>query len=181
MAINVTADNLQDPDLAEIVENVLKIWNVPAHRLLFEITETTFMCDVDANADILNRLRAIGVRTSIDDFGSGYSSLICLKDLPADELKIDKAFIDPLVTDETDRQIVESIIRLAHAVDLDVVAEGIEDPQAMEILRTMGCDFAQGYHIGRPIPATQFTSGWIDSGPDDVQQSPVDDLVSEES
>ena len=163
LSVNVAADNLQDPDLPEIVDNVLKIWNVPAERLLFEINETTFTYDAGANADMLNRLRDIGVRIAIDNFGAGYSNLVCLKDLPADELKIDNAFIGPLVTDETDRQIVQSIIQLAHAVDLDAVAQGVEEPDALEILRAMGCDFAQGYEIGRPMPAGQFATEWIET------------------
>ena len=162
IAVNVSADNLHDPGLAEIVENVLQIWNVPARQLLLEITETTFMCDAGANAEILNKLRTIGVRTAIDDFGTGYSSLICLKDLPADELKIDEAFISPLVTDETDRRIVNSIIQLAHAVGLEVVAEGIESADVLKALLAMGCDTGQGCHIARPMPASAFETDWIE-------------------
>jgi diguanylate cyclase (GGDEF)-like protein len=162
ISVNVAADNLQDPDLAEIVENVLKIWNVPARQLLLEITETTFMSDAGANVGILSKLRKIGVRTAIDDFGVGYSSLICLKDLPADVLKIDQVFINPIVTDDTDRRIVESIIQLAHAVGLEVVAEGIESADALEALLLMGCDSGQGFHIARPMPANKFTTDWIE-------------------
>jgi len=161
IAVNVSPGNLDDPDLAEIVENVLNIWNFPARQLLLEITETTFMRDAGANVVMLNKLRHIGVRTAIDDFGTGYSSLAYLKNLPANELKIDQSFVKPIVADENDRQIVDSIIQLAHAVGLEVVAEGIENADVLEALLTMNCDIGQGFHIARPMPAGQFETDWI--------------------
>ena len=161
IAVNVAPRNLDDPDLAEIVENVLNIWNFPARQLLLEITETTFMRDAGANVVMLNKLRHIGVRTAIDDFGTGYSSLAYLKNLPADELKIDQSFVKPIVAGENDRQIVGSIIQLAHAVGLEVVAEGIENADVLEALLTMNCDIGQGFHIARPMPAGQFETDWI--------------------
>ena len=162
IAVNVAPRNLDDPDLAEIVENVLNIWNFPARQLLLEITETTFMRDAGANVVMLNKLRHIGVRTAIDDFGTGYSSLAYLKNLPADELKIDQSFVTPIVADDTDRQIVDSIIQLAHAVGLEVVAEGIENADTMEALLAMDCDTGQGFHIARPMPASELETDWIE-------------------
>lgn len=161
-SINVSAENLHDPDLPEVMENALKIWNVPAQQIVLEITETTFMCDAGANVGILNKLRNIGVRTAIDDFGAGYSSLNCLKDLPADELKIDPSFIGPIVTDDTDRRIVESIIQLAHAVGLEVVAEGVEDAETLDALLAMGCDIGQGFYFAKPLTAGEFSRQWIE-------------------
>ena len=162
IAVNVAPANLEDPDLAEIIENALNIWNFPARQLLLEITETTFMRDAGANVVMLNKLRNMGVRTAIDDFGTGYSSLAYLKDLPANELKIDKSFVTPIVADDTDRQIVDSIIQLAHAVGLEVVAEGIENADTLKALLTMGCDTGQGFHIARPMPASELETDWIE-------------------
>ena len=161
IAVNVAPGNLEDPDLAEIVENVLNIWNFPARQLLLEINETSFMRDAGANAVMLKKLRNMGVRTAIDDFGTGYSSLTYLKDLPADELKIDRSFIKPITSDEKDRQIISSIIQLAHAVGLEVVAEGIENAGTLEALLEMGCDIGQGYHIAQPMPESKFETDWI--------------------
>jgi diguanylate cyclase (GGDEF)-like protein len=161
LAVNLAAENLEDPDLAEIIENVLNIWNFPAGQLLLEITETTFMRDTGANVAIVNKLREIGVRTAIDDFGTGYSSLAYLKDLPADELKIDESFVKPIVANQADRQIVSSIIQLAHAVGLEVVAEGIENADVSKALLAMGCDIGQGLHIAGPMPVSDFDVDWI--------------------
>ena len=162
IAVNVAPANLEDPDLAEIVENVLEIWNFPAGQLVLEITETTFMRDAGANIVMLNKLRNMGVRTAIDDFGTGYSSLTYLRELPADELKIDQSFVNPIADNETDRRIVNSIIQLGHAVGLEVVAEGIENADAMKALLAMGCDTGQGFHIARPMSASKFKTDWID-------------------
>jgi EAL domain-containing protein (putative c-di-GMP-specific phosphodiesterase class I) len=120
------------------------------------------MRDAGANVVMLNKLRNMGVRTAIDDFGTGYSSLAYLKDLPADELKIDQSFVTPIVADDTDRQIVDSIIQLAHAVGLEVVAEGIENADTMEALLAMDCDTGQGFHIAQPMPASKFETDWIE-------------------
>jgi EAL domain-containing protein (putative c-di-GMP-specific phosphodiesterase class I) len=95
----------------------------------------------------------MGVRLSIDDFGTGYSSLVHLKQLPVDELKIDRAFVRQLATDDNDAAIVRSTIALAHDLGLAVVAEGVEEPRACELLAAYGCDVAQGYYISRPVPA----------------------------
>ena len=161
IAVNLASHNLEDPDLADVVDSVLKIWNFPAQQLVLEITETTFMRDAPANIAMLNRIKESGVRTAIDDFGTGYSSLAYLKNLPVDELKIDRSFINPIMADKTDRRIVESIIQLAHAVGLEVVAEGIESADASKALAAMDCDMGQGFHIDRPMPASQFATDWI--------------------
>ena len=161
IAVNVAPDNLEDPDLPGILENVLNIWNFPAQQLLLEITETTFMRNAAANVVMLNKLRSMGLRTAIDDFGTGYSSLAYLRDLPADELKIDQSFVIPIAADEAAREIVNSIIQLGHAFDLQVVAEGIENAAASKELVVMGCDIGQGYHISKPLQASRFETDWI--------------------
>jgi EAL domain-containing protein (putative c-di-GMP-specific phosphodiesterase class I) len=104
------------------------------------------------------------VQLSIDDFGTGYSSLAYLKRFPLDELKIDRLFVSGLLTDRGDRQIVRSVINLAHNFDLRAVAEGVEDEQALEELRRLGCDIAQGYRITPPLPEKAFTDWWTRNG-----------------
>jgi len=172
IAVNMEPGNLEDTDLAEIVEQLLKIWNFPARQLLLEITETSYMRDATTNITTLNELRSIGVRTAIDDFGTGYSSLAYLKDLPADELKIDQSFVAPITADENDRQIVNSIIQLAHAVGLKVVAEGIENNDSLETLQAMGCDTGQGSYIAPPMPASKFETDWIAKSPHTTTSPP---------
>ena len=108
------------------------------------------------------QLRDLGVRISIDDFGTGYSSLEYFKDIPADELKIDRSFITHIDSDEADRKIVSHIIDLAHSFKMGVVAEGIETAEALEIVTSMGCDYGQGYFISRPIPFPDYIDWWAD-------------------
>jgi EAL domain-containing protein (putative c-di-GMP-specific phosphodiesterase class I) len=119
---------------------------------VLEVTETVFSVDRPVALEVLSRLRSIGVRISIDDFGTGYSSLSVLRDLPVDELKIDRSFVSTL-TSGGDSSLVETIIRLSHDFDLSTVAEGIEVAEQLDVLRRLGCDVGQGYLLGRPGPA----------------------------
>jgi diguanylate cyclase (GGDEF)-like protein len=162
VAVNLAAGNLDDADLVEIVENALNVWSLPASRLTLELTESSLMRNPAASVRTLARLRGLGVRTSIDDFGTGYSSLSYLRDLPADELKIDRSFVAPVAAGGRDRDIVASIIQLAHAVKLDVVAEGIESDAARAALAAMSCDVGQGFFYGAPMGAREFEDAWID-------------------
>ena len=108
----------------------------------------------------MGKLKALGVATSIDDFGTGYSSLAYLKNLPIDELKIDRSFVGAMVTDGSDLTIVRSIIDLSHNLGLDVVAEGVEDAETLAELAEMGCDRAQGYYLSRPVPPDELLA-WM--------------------
>ncbi|MCK6370731.1 MAG: GGDEF domain-containing phosphodiesterase [Gammaproteobacteria bacterium] len=161
VAVNLAAGNLDDPDLVDLVEDALSVWNLPAGQLTLELTETSLMQNPVASARVLKRLRQLGIRMSIDDFGTGYSSLAYLRDLPADELKVDRAFISRILQSARDRDIVASIVRLGHAVDLEVVAEGIEDAETVAAVAAMGCDTGQGYHFAAPLPAGDFEAAWI--------------------
>ncbi|HEX9230208.1 MAG TPA: EAL domain-containing protein, partial [Arthrobacter sp.] len=143
-------------DLGELIADVSSIWNFPVDRLVLEITETALMLDPDASTGRLQQLRSSGVKVSIDDFGTGYSSLAYLKNLPADELKIDKSFVQNIDQSEKDRRLVESIVQLGHAMGLQVVAEGIETEEMRLALVAMGCDVGQGYLFGRPVDAAAF-------------------------
>ena len=119
------------------------------------------MADAEHTLQVLNRLFALGVRIAIDDYGTGYASLSYLKRLPADELKIDRAFVQHMTTDRSDQAIVRSTINMAHSLGMSVVAEGVEDQATWDLLETLGCDIAQGYYLSRPIPA-QDLEHWLD-------------------
>jgi len=152
MAVNLSARQLSRPDLAETAEGILKETGLEASCLTLEVTETIYVMALAGNTATLDRLRDLGVRISIDDFGRGYSSLAYLKRLPADSLKIDRSFVRGLGKDVEDTAIVHTIIELAHTLGLEVVAEGVETEEQAALLKEMGCDFAQGYHFARPLP-----------------------------
>ena len=161
VAVNLSGSLLADPDLARRIESILRAANVPATKLILEVTETAIA--EGGNPAIwaaLDTLRRSGVRISIDDFGTGYSSLTYLKELPVDEMKIDRSFILDLDTDERTVRIVRSIIDLAHTLNLTVVAEGVEDTAVADRLRHLGVDFIQGYAVARPAPGGEMTD-WL--------------------
>src|SRR5207249_2089698 len=156
VAVNLTAADLQDPDLPRTCLELLNKCGVAPRQLRVEITETTLMADAEHARRILQQLRSQGIHVSIDDFGTGYSSLAYLRRLPADELKIDKSFVQNVATDLGDAAIVRSVIALGHELGLTVIAEGVERPETLERLRAFGCDKAQGYLLGRPMEADRF-------------------------
>jgi len=161
VAINSSATDLEDADLVEIMREVLGMWNLDPAQLKLEITETSLMRDPALGIDTLSRLRELGVKTSIDDFGTGYSSLSWLKNLPVDELKIDRSFVRNIIDDKRDRKIVESVIDLAHAMDLTVVAEGIEAEGVLQLLAAAGCDVGQGFFFSQPLTGAEFERCWL--------------------
>ncbi|MFC1750377.1 EAL domain-containing protein [Pseudomonadota bacterium] len=152
MAVNLSARNLHDPKFPEKVVALIKQYNETPLRLCLEITETAIMADPPRALEILNRLSEMGVYLSIDDFGTGYSSLAHLKQMPVDELKIDKSFVMNMVEDENDAVIVRSIIDLAHNIGISVVAEGVETEEVYKLLKDMGCDAVQGRYICGSMP-----------------------------
>ena len=118
--------------------------------VILEITETTIMRDTETSIECLRTLKDIGVRISIDDFGTGYSSLAYLRQFPVDQLKIDKSFVDALGVDQGGTEIVAAVVKLAHALGLQVIAEGVETERQLDVLRRLDCDLAQGYYFHRP-------------------------------
>jgi diguanylate cyclase (GGDEF)-like protein len=152
VAVNLSARSLHDPDLVEEVGRLLRRHGVPASRLTLEVTESAVMADPARAVALLHRLRDLGVRLSVDDFGTGYSSLSYLKRLPVHEVKIDRSFVTSLGDDAEDLPIVRAIVDLGRHMGLEVVAEGVEDAATMELLGSIGCDLAQGWHLGRPMP-----------------------------
>ncbi len=160
ISVNLSARDLMVRDLPEFIGALLTQHGVPAALICLEITESGFMEDPAHAQRVLGRLAAIGLRLSIDDYGTGYSSLSYIMKLPVNELKIDRAFVSNMSEDADMMTIVRSTIELGHNLGLKVVAEGIEDPKGYALLRSLGCDVAQGYYISPPMPAEALPE-WI--------------------
>ena len=152
VAVNLSARQFYQQDLVASIADVLLETGLPPHLLELELTESMMMTDAAQSAEILGRLKALGVHLSIDDFGTGYSSLSYLKRFPIDLLKIDQSFVRDITVDPDDAAIVTSIISLAHSLRLEVIAEGVETEAQLAYLRTHGCDCMQGYYFSRPVP-----------------------------
>ena len=157
IAVNVSVRNLYEDDLVDWLEERLRYHDLPPSLLKVEITESEIMEDVALTKAVLTRIGAIGVGLSIDDFGTGYSSLSHLRQLPINEIKIDRTFVSSMLLSDNDAVIVQSMVNLAHNLGLEVVAEGVEDAQTQLALGAIGCDRAQGYYFSRPIPADALT------------------------
>lgn len=164
VAVNISARNLLQPKFVSKVMNLLAKHGLDGSSLELEITENSLMQDAESSIRILNQLDKLGVSISIDDFGTGYSSLQYLHKLPVSILKIDQSFIKNLSNNEETFHIVETIIALAHRLNVLVIAEGVEDLAALHILRDMGCDMAQGYLIARPLSAQDYANWHLKSG-----------------
>jgi EAL domain-containing protein (putative c-di-GMP-specific phosphodiesterase class I) len=153
IALNISARNLHEPRFADLLEGQCRNAGVAPGRVTLELTETAAMQDAVQMMDVLTRLRLKGFKLAIDDFGTGYSSLVQLHRLPFSEIKIDRAFVADCATSAESRSIVRLVIDLAHALGMKSVAEGVESAEALDLLRALGCDQAQGYFISRPIAA----------------------------
>lgn len=160
IAVNLSARLLQSAEVVDLVSRALSIWDVEPGAPILEVTESAMMSEPDTALRVLKSLHEMGVRLSIDDFGTGYSSLAYLQKLPVSELKIDKSFVTHMADRPQDSRIVRSIIDLAHNLEMCVVAEGINDQRSLDMLVDMGCDYGQGYYIGRPMPAENLGS-WL--------------------
>ncbi|MGA9665304.1 MAG: EAL domain-containing protein [Gallionella sp.] len=152
VAVNISARNLHDDRCADLIQRLLKQFNTQPGDLELEITETALMHDPEGAACRLERIAALGVKLSIDDFGTGFSSLGYLRRLPIHTLKIDRLFVEDMLANEQDANIVRSTIGLAHNLKLEVTAEGVESAEIQSLLGEMGCDLIQGYHLSRPMP-----------------------------
>ena len=153
VSINVSATNVLDVEFVAVVEEQLRRNSVPADSLILEITETTLISDLERCGQVVDRLRELGCTVSIDDFGAGFTSLASLGKLAVGEVKLDRSFLTTLDRQPNSRALIESTISLAHALGLQVVAEGIEEAATLETLAGLGCDLAQGYFIARPSAA----------------------------
>ncbi len=156
IAINLSVYNLQESDF---VENIIAIYehnDIAASNFIMEVTESVMMTNPKKSIDVLKRIDELGIEIAVDDFGTGYSSLAYLKQLPLSKLKIDKSFIMDMIEDDNDAMIVRSTIDLAHNLGMQVVAEGIEEKEMLELLQILGCEFGQGYYMSRPISEDDF-------------------------
>jgi len=151
VAVNLSPSLLTSRNIVEIISNAVSIWSVEPSSLILEVTEGAMMRNPKRSLEILNEFHLLGFGVSIDDFGTGYSSLAYLKDLPADEIKIDKSFVMNMANDKKDESIVKAAINLAHTLGLKIVAEGVEDEKTFDLLTGMGCDYAQGYYMAKPM------------------------------
>ena len=156
VSVNLSVRQLSQTNLAQRVKVVLQETKLQAGDLELELTEGIMMVDTQAAMSFLTQMHEMGVRLSLDDFGTGFSSLSYLKRMPLDRLKIDQSFVRDIGIDENDAAIVRSIISLGHRFKLRVIAEGVETLEQMDFLRLRGCDEIQGYYFSYPLPAAEF-------------------------
>ena len=157
VAVNVSARQCINRNIVDVVRRALEDTGIAPSLLKLEITETTAMTDAAQVIELLEEIKALGVRIAVDDFGTGYSSLAYLKRFPIDELKIDRSFVQDIATDADDAAIVRATIALAHELGIEVVAEGVETRQQSMFLSAQSCDIVQGFLYGRPQPLGQTT------------------------
>ncbi|NOT18446.1 MAG: EAL domain-containing protein [Sulfuriferula sp.] len=160
VAINLSMRNLSDENLPDDIAKAIATYHTPPDSLILEVTESSMMSNPTLANTTLTTLSKLGVQCSIDDFGTGFSSLAYLKSLPASEIKIDKSFVTDITTDENDAIIVHATIVMAHNMGYRVVAEGVETADVLEVLQILGCDIAQGYYFSKPMPAED-VAAWI--------------------
>lgn len=165
ISVNLSVKDLLNRSLLKYINGLLEVHRINPNNILFEITESAFMQDPENSLDAIKKLRTLGFSFTIDDFGTGYSSMSYLKNLPVDELKIDQTFIKDIAHNTKDAQIVQTTIELGHGLGLAVVAEGIEDEAAYELLKSFDCDIGQGYFMSKPVALNELeewlkTSRW---------------------
>jgi EAL domain-containing protein (putative c-di-GMP-specific phosphodiesterase class I) len=151
MAVNVSARQLDDRDFVRRVARILERTGMPPGALMLEITETVLIAEEADHETTLTVLKDLGVQLAIDDFGTGYSSLAYLRRFPVDQLKVDRSFVKD-VAEHGDTRIMQAVVRLAHDLGLEVVAEGVETPAELDVVQGLGCDVVQGYLLGQPVP-----------------------------
>jgi EAL domain-containing protein (putative c-di-GMP-specific phosphodiesterase class I) len=162
VAVNITASSLLELRLPDRLVTMCNQYDLPSDRLVLEVTETEAMRDVTRTMDVLLRMRMRNIGVSIDDFGTGHSSLRELQRMPFSDIKIDKSFVIDMANNKDCAVIVNSIVDLGHNLGLKVIAEGIEDAQIWGLLAEKGCDYAQGYYMARPMPAAEL-GRWLAS------------------
>jgi EAL domain-containing protein (putative c-di-GMP-specific phosphodiesterase class I) len=156
VSVNLSASQFRHSGLVDSIRRALDDVGLQARYLEVELTESAVMSDPEQSIAILEQLSTMGVLVSVDDFGTGYSSMSYLRRFPIDKLKIDRVFINEIVSRPEDASIVRAIVSLAHSLHLKVVAEGVETPAQLAFLEAAGCDEYQGYHFSRPLPARDF-------------------------
>ncbi len=156
LTINLCAIDLLDADLAELIGQSIQLWGISAQNLIIEITESDLLIDEAKSMQVINKIVALGCKLALDDFGTGYSSMTRLRNMPIDLVKIDQSFVRNISTSIQDKEIVQSIIQLAHSLNKQVVSEGVEDIGTLDILKEMQCEKIQGYYYARPLSFKDF-------------------------
>jgi EAL domain-containing protein (putative c-di-GMP-specific phosphodiesterase class I) len=156
VSVNLSAHQLRNGKLVTLVQSILEEHRLGRKAINLELTETALLEDLTVAGPTLSNLASLGVGIHIDDFGTGYSSLSYLAELPAQTLKIDQSFVERLPESSSNERVVQAIVALGKAMNLEVVAEGIETRQQLEAVRRFGCDLGQGYYIQKPLPAREF-------------------------
>lgn len=158
ISVNISANQFKQQNLFEKIQEILNKTKLSSRWLHIEITESATICDMNMAIKILNKFKAIGVKVLLDDFGTGYSSLNHLKYLPINTLKIDKSFVDQIAYCENEKAIANTLIQLAHNLNMDVIAEGVETKEQLEVLKSQKCDTIQGYFFSKPLPSNKLES-----------------------
>lgn len=158
VAVNISPYNLMDPELISFLQKQLDFYQVPAGLIEVELTESATMVGIETTQKVFSELKEVGVQLSIDDFGTGMSSLAYIKQLNVDYIKVDRSFITNIVTDTKDEAIIMSILLLCQKLNREVIIEGVETKEQKEKLTSLGCKFAQGYYFGKPVPAEELTA-----------------------
>jgi EAL domain-containing protein (putative c-di-GMP-specific phosphodiesterase class I) len=174
VAVNLSPSQFRQGDIVAMIRDALDKAGLEPRFLEVELTETTVMSDPEESIAILEKLSEMGVLVSVDDFGTGYSSMSYLRRFPIDKLKIDRGFITEVMSRPEDASIVRAIISLAHSLRLKVVAEGVESPEQLEFLKTLGCDQYQGFHFSPALPPSQFEALVRSKRPDEPTLSEAD-------
>lgn len=171
VAVNLSTWNLSHSDIDEMIKALLREYATPPEQLELEITENAMMKNPERAHQILDRIHALGVKLTVDDYGTGFSSLAYLKTMPVDQIKIDRSFVSDMLDDENDAVIVRSTIDLAHNLGMKVVAEGVSSSEIWDLLEILGCDAAQGYFIAHPMPAENLERWLVSRSRADACQS----------
>lgn len=164
LSVNISPTQLHDPSLPDQLARAAQRGNFPFHRLIFEITESALLHNIEHAQAVTRHLKSLGARLALDDFGTGYSSLSYLRQLRASRLKIDRSFVRDLATDPDDAAITAAIIGMAKSLNMRVLAEGVETEAQVEFLRRHRCDEIQGYYFSRPLPASQLAAFLLAAG-----------------
>lgn len=160
LTINLSVTDLLDVDLPDLLAQSISLWEIPAENLIIEITESDIMVDEKKTAIVMDEIVLLGCKLALDDFGTGYSSMARLRNMPIDLVKIDQSFVRNIAHSSQDLEIVQSVVRLAHSLGKQIVAEGVEDKACLEILKELKCEKIQGYYYGKPMPVLEFTR-WL--------------------
>ncbi|MDP3819714.1 MAG: EAL domain-containing protein, partial [Methylotenera sp.] len=162
LTINLSSIDLLDADLPALLAQSIALWQIPAENLIIEITESDILVDELKVSQVIDKIKLLGCKLALDDFGTGYSSMARLRNMPIDIVKIDQSFVRNIATSNQDKEIVQSVVKLAHSLGKEVVAEGVENLACLTILKELKCEKIQGYYYAKPMPFDEFVL-WLNT------------------